>query len=49
MLYKYQDYLQKNKSAASAENDLGEVERAIRKHGNHPSIIEITDKNGKTW
>ena len=49
MLYKIQDYLQKNKSAAFAENNLVEVEIAIKKYGNHPSINEITDKNLKTW
>ena len=48
-MQKNQDYLQKNKSAASTENSLGEVEKAIAKYGNQPIIIVITKNNGKTW
>ena len=34
----------KEQSAISTENSLGEVEIAIAKYGNHPSIIAITEK-----
>ena len=37
-------YLQKNKSAASTENRLGELEIAVAKYGNHPNFIAVTKK-----
>ena len=37
----------KEQSAISTENSLGEVEIAIAKYGNHPSIIAITEKMAK--
>ena len=38
--------MQKN-AAFSRENSLSEVEIAIAKYGNHPSIIAITEKMEK--
>ena len=37
----------KEQSAISTENSLSEVEIAITKYGNHPSIIAITEKMEK--
>ena len=37
----------KEQSAISTENSLNEVEIAITKHQNHPSIIAITEKMEK--
>ena len=37
----------KEQSAVSTENSLSEVEIAITKYGNHPSIIAITEKMAK--
>ena len=37
----------KEQSAVFTENSLNEVEIAIEKYGNHPSIIAITEKMGK--
>ena len=37
----------KEQSAISTENSLSEVEIAIAKYGNHPSIIAITEKMEK--
>ena len=37
----------KEQSAISTENSLSEVEIAIAKYGNHPSIIAITEKMAK--
>ena len=37
----------KEQSTISTENSLNEVEIAITKHGNHPSIIAITEKMEK--
>ena len=42
-------FRKKKKSAASTENSVGKVEKAVGKYGNHPSIIVITKTNGKTW
>ena len=49
-MWKNQDSLgKKKKSAASTENSVGKVEKAVGKYGNHPSMIVITKTNGKTW
>ena len=39
----------KEQSAAYTENSLNEVEIVIAKHGNHPSIIAITEKMEKPF
>ena len=44
IMQQIQHYLQKNKSAASTENRLGELEIAVAKYGNHPNFIVITKK-----
>ena len=38
----------KEQSAASTENSLSEVERALAKYRNHPSINSVTEKMQKT-